>query len=72
MGSSHNNQQMKIFQQTSNEPYLRHDYKVVYDDGTYQVFDNYEDVQLLWWNRTGNFLSHIEVIDRKQEAKGFK
>lgn len=72
MGSSHDNQQMKIFQQTSNEPYLRHDYKVVYDDGTYQVFDNYEDVQLLWWNRTGNFLSHIEVIDRKQEAKGFK
>jgi hypothetical protein len=72
MGSSHNNQQMKIFQQTSNEPYLRHDYKVVYNDGTYQVFDNYEDVQLLWWNRTGNFLSHIEVIDRKQEAKGFK
>jgi hypothetical protein len=72
MGSSHNNQQMKIFQQTSNEPYLRHDYKVVYDDGTYQVFDNYEDVQLLWWNRTGNFLSHIEVLDRKQEAKGFK
>jgi hypothetical protein len=72
MGSSYNNQQMKIFQQTSDEPYLRHDYKVVYDDGTYQVFDNYEDVQLLWWNRTGNFLSHIEVIDRKQEAKGFK
>jgi hypothetical protein len=71
MGSSHNNQQMKIFQQTSNEPYLRHDYKVVYDDGTYQVFDNYEDVQLLWWNRNGNFLSHIEVLDRK-EAKGFR
>jgi hypothetical protein len=72
MGSSHDNQQMKIFQQTSNEPYLRHDYKVVYDDGTYQVFDNYEDAKSLWWNRNGNFLIHIEVLDRKQEAKGFK
>jgi len=72
MGSSYNNQQMKIFQQTSNEPYLRHDYKVVFEDGKTVVFDNYEDAQLLWWNRSGNFLSHIEVLDRKQEAKGFK
>jgi hypothetical protein len=59
------------FLQTSNEPYVRHDYKVVYNDGTYQVFDNYEDVQLLWWNRSGNFLSHIEVLDKKK-SKGFK
>jgi hypothetical protein len=72
MGSSYNNQQMKIFQQTSDEPYLRHDYKVVFEDGKTVVFDNYEDAQLLWWNRSGNFLSHIEVLDRKQEAKGFK
>jgi hypothetical protein len=72
MGSSHDNQQMKIFQQTSDEPYLRHDYKVVFEDGKTVVFDNYEDAQLLWWNRSGNFLSHIEVLDRKQEAKGFK
>lgn len=72
MGSSHDNQQMKIFQQTSDEPYLRHDYKVVFENGEEVIFDNYEDVQLLWWNRTGNFLSHIEVLDRKQEAKGFK
>jgi hypothetical protein len=63
---------MKIFQQTSDEPYLRHDYKVVFEDGKTVVFDNYEDAQLLWWNRSGNFLSHIEVLDRKQEAKGFK
>ena len=72
MGSSHNNQQMTVFEQTSNEPYLRHDYKVVYNDGNYQVFDNYEDAQLLWWNRSGNFLSYIEVLDRKQEVRGFK
>jgi hypothetical protein len=71
MGSSYNNQQMKIFQQTSDEPYLRHDYKVVFEDGKTVVFDNYEDAQLLWWNRSGNFLSHIEVLDKKK-SKGFK
>lgn len=64
---------MEIFKQTSDEPYLRHDYKVVYEDGTHQIFDNYEDVQMLWWNRTGNFLSHVEVLDHKKEkSKGFK
>jgi hypothetical protein len=72
MGSSYNNQQMKIFKQTSNEPYLRHDYKVVFENGREVIFDNYEDVQVIWFQNGGNFLSHIEVIDRKQEAKGFK
>jgi hypothetical protein len=72
MGSSYNNQQMKIFKQTSNEPYLRHDYKVVFENGREVIFDNYEDVQVTWFQNGGNFLSHIEVLDRKQEAKGFK
>jgi hypothetical protein len=72
MGSSYNNQQMKIFKQTSNEPYLRHDYKVVFENGREVIFDSYEDVQVTWFQNGGNFLSHIEVLDRKQEAKGFK
>jgi len=46
--------------------------EVIMEELGLEVFDNYEEAQLLWWNRTGNFLSHIEVIDRKQEAKGFK
>lgn len=66
------NEKIKIFKQTSDEPYLRHHYKVVYSDGTYQVFDNYEDVQVLWFHRGGNFLSHIEVLDIKEKNKGFK
>ena len=72
MGSSYNNQQMKIFKQTSNEPYLRHDYKLIFENGREVIFDNYEDVQVTWFQNGGNFLSHIEVLDRKQEAKGFK
>jgi hypothetical protein len=71
MDSSHDTEELKIFKQTSNEPYLRHHYKVVYNDGTHQTFDNYEDVQVLWWNRTGNFLSHVEVLDIKQKSRGF-
>ena len=66
------NEEMKIFKQTSDEPYLRHHYKLVYNDGNYQVFDNYEDVRSIWFNCGGNFLSHIEVLDIKQKSKGFK
>jgi hypothetical protein len=63
--------EIKTFKQTCDKPYDRHDYKMVYSDGTYQVFDNYEEAQLLWWNRSGNFLSHVEVLNKKQ-SKGFK
>ena len=65
-------QEVKTFKQTSDDPYIRHHYKMVYNDGTCQVFDNYEDAQILWWNRNGNFLSHIEVLDIKEKSKGFK
>lgn len=64
-------QEVKTFKQTSDDPYIRHDYKVVFEDGKTVIFDNYEDAQLLWWNRSGNFLSHIEVLDKKK-TKGFK
>ena len=67
-------EELKVFKQTCDKPYTRHHYKMVYNDGTHQVFDNYEDAQQLWWNRSGNFLSHIEVLDikKKQKSKGFK
>jgi hypothetical protein len=54
------------------KPYDRHDYKVVYEDGKEVIFDNYEDVQLTWFQRGGNFLSHIEVLDKQKQTKGFK
>ncbi len=62
----------ETFKQTCDKPYNRHDYKVVFEDGKTVIFDNYEDAQLLWWNRSGNFLSHIEVLDKKQMSRGFK
>ena len=63
--------ELKVFKQTSDEPYDRHDYKLITDNGGELVFDNYEDVQLYWFQHGGNFLSHIEVLDKKKN-KGFK
>jgi hypothetical protein len=61
----------QTFKQTCDKPYDRHDYKLVYGDGKEVIFDNYEDVQLIWFQNGGNFLSHIEVLDKKK-SKGFK
>ncbi len=63
--------ELKVFKQTSDEPYDRHNYKLVTDNGGELVFDNYEDVQVYWFQHGGNFLSHIEVLDKKK-SKGFK
>ena len=64
------------FKQTCDEPYLRHDYKLVNVHGDSVIFDNYEDVQRTWWNTPSGYLSHVEVLDhkeskKKQKSKGF-
>ena len=60
----------EFFKQTSDELYDRHDYKLVYITGDEKVFDNWESVQLKWFQTTNNVLSHVEVIDKKT-SKGF-
>ena len=71
MVATHNtDEKVKTFKQTSDEPYLRHHYKLVYNNGREVIFDNYEDVQVTWFKTAGQFLSHVEVLDIKQ--KGFK
>jgi hypothetical protein len=73
MVATHNtDEKVKTFKQTSDEPYLRHHYKLVYNDGREVIFNNYEDVQLTWFQTAGQFLSHIEVLDIKEKSKGFK
>ena len=61
----------ETFKQTSDKPYLRHHYKLVYSNGQAVVFDNYADVQAAWFQTPSEFVSHIEVLDVK-EKKGFK
>ena len=53
----------RYFTETSNEPYIRHMYKVVDIHGNATIFDNWSDVQQVWWNTPSQLLSHIEVLD---------
>ena len=60
----------QFFEVSSEGLYNRHQYKVVAKNGDSIVVDDYMSAQEIWWNRKV-FLSHIEVLDKK-ETKGFK
>ena len=62
-----------FFQQTSDEPYDRHDYKIVLKNGKSITFDDYEIVNAFWWNNNQmRNLDHIEVLDKpKPKPQGF-
>jgi hypothetical protein len=59
----------EFFKQTSNEPYLRHDYKLYYITKNPEVFNNYEDVQISWFQTPNQFLDYVEVLDHKESKK---
>jgi hypothetical protein len=59
----------EFFKQTSNEPYLRHDYKLYYTTKKPEVFDNYEDLQRAWFQTPNQFLDYVEVLDHKEPKK---
>ena len=61
----------QYFTETSSEPYDRHHYKVIKSTGEHIVVESWEQAQSIWWNSPPHFLSHIEVLDKK-ETKGFK
>ena len=46
----------RYFTVTSDEPYDRHTYKVVYHGGK-KVVDSWEEVQSIWWNSVSYFVS---------------
>jgi len=63
------------FELTSDQPYNRHDYKLVYSNGQSKVFDDYVELQSTWFQTPIQFLSHVEVLDKKEKkklTKGFK
>jgi hypothetical protein len=66
---------MTTFKQTCDKPYDRHDYKLVYTNGKAVIYDNYMDLQATWFQTAEQFLSHVEVLDKKKKrqpnAKGF-
>ena len=48
----------RFFRQTSDEPYDRHKYKVVYHGGEEKIVESWEEVQSIWWNTISYFVSH--------------
>ena len=60
----------QYFNQTSDKLYDRHHYKVVSTTGESVNVESWIEAQEIWWNKK-SFLSHIEVLDKKQRGKGF-
>ena len=56
---------LQWFEQTSNEPYNRHDYKLVYTNGETKVFEEHQDFMAAWFQYPKQLLSHVEVLDKK-------
>ena len=61
----------RYFTVTSEEPYNRHQYKVVAKSGESFVTDDYMLAQVSWFEKN-IWLSHIEVLDKPKATKGFK
>ena len=61
----------QYFEVTSDGYYDRHQYKIVSKTGDAIVVDDWESARSIWFSRAP-FLSHVEVLDRKTESKGFK
>jgi hypothetical protein len=72
--TEHDLKMTETFEQTSDKPYDRHHYKLVYTNGQSIVFEDYMNVQARWFQTPSQFLSHIEVLDipQKNKKKGFK
>lgn len=72
---------IKLFKQTSDKPYDRHHYLLVTKDNKSIMFDDYDQLRAVWFQRchTG-MLSHVIVQDnvqynthvRASDTKGFK
>jgi hypothetical protein len=58
---------MITFSQTSDQPYDRHKYKLYLTNGKVEQYEYYDEVQVRWFQTPSQFLSHIEVIDRKKK-----
>jgi hypothetical protein len=54
------------FSQTCDKPYDRHKYKLYLTNGTVEQYEYYDEVQAKWFQTPSQFLSHVEVIDRKK------
>jgi hypothetical protein len=64
---------VNLFEQTCYKPYDRHLYRLIFSNGKSKVFDDYMDVQATWLQTPKQFLSHVEILDKKTKkaSRGF-
>lgn len=60
---------MQTFTRTSDLPYDRHKYRLFLSNGRNELFDDYESLLRRWMELPSQFLSHVEVIDRKKRKQ---
>jgi hypothetical protein len=67
---------MSYFTQTSDSPYDKHDYKLIYKNKKSKTFDNYHDLMQEWHSQDSEILDTVIVLDKKSKnsksKKGFK
>ena len=54
---------------TSDKPYNRHKYQLVFVDGRSILFDDYEKMKQAWW-QYNQVASHVDVVDKKKSGGG--
>ena len=54
---------------TSDKPYNRHKYKIVFVDGRSIVIDDYDMVRQVW-GQYKQVCSHVEIVDKKKSGGG--
>ena len=68
---------VKIFKQTSDDPYDRHSYRLNVPGSNSVVIEDYELLRAIWFEKCQNFTGcTVDVLDKKQNKKktngGFK
>lgn len=57
----------EYFTQSSELPYDRHKYKLFLSNGQVETYDWYDELQARWFQTPKQFLSHVEVVNRKKK-----
>ena len=55
------------FTQTSDKPYIRHDYKLTLTNGQSVITQSWEEIQTMWFQLPSNLKGTIEVLDKKKK-----
>ena len=59
---------LRIFTSTSEKPYDRHKYKIIFKNGKSVILEDYQTMKNMWY-QWRNEISNVEVLD--EGGKGF-